>query len=72
MEGLVGCFYVERPENFDRYRNVFELLYGMALTPQESIDLIRRTSAPYLGAVFHPFLAGVSAPDEAGRFREGR
>ena len=36
VEGLVGCLYIERPEDFDRYREVFERFRDTALNPEES------------------------------------
>ncbi len=40
VEGLVGQIYLERPQDADRYRQIFERLCTMALNPQESIDLV--------------------------------
>jgi transcriptional regulator with XRE-family HTH domain len=42
VEGLVGSVYLERPEDLERYRMVFECLQGIALSPQDTIDLIAR------------------------------
>jgi transcriptional regulator with XRE-family HTH domain len=47
VEGLVGWLYVERPQDLDRYQQVFEHLRTVALTPQESIELLARISAGY-------------------------
>jgi Domain of unknown function (DUF5753) len=40
VEGLVGSVYLERPEDLKRYREVFERLQLMALSPKDSIDII--------------------------------
>jgi transcriptional regulator with XRE-family HTH domain len=40
VEGLVGSVYLERPEDLKRYREVFERLQTMALSPKDSIDMI--------------------------------
>ena len=40
VEGLVGSVYLERPEDLKRYREVFERLQMMALSPKDSIDMI--------------------------------
>jgi transcriptional regulator with XRE-family HTH domain len=45
VEGLVGWIYVERPQDIDRYQQVFEHLRTVALSPQESIELLVRIGA---------------------------
>lgn len=40
VEGLIGWIYVERPEDLNRYRRVFNHLCDVALTPEESVKLI--------------------------------
>jgi transcriptional regulator with XRE-family HTH domain len=47
VEGLVGYMYLERPQDIARYREVFESLLDIALTPQESIELISETWSQY-------------------------
>ena len=47
VEGLVGWIYVERRQDVERYQQVFEHLRTVALTPQESIELIARIGAGY-------------------------
>jgi len=47
VEGLVGWIYVERRQDVERYQQVFEHLRIVALTPQESIELIARIGAGY-------------------------
>jgi transcriptional regulator with XRE-family HTH domain len=42
VEGLVGWIYLERPQDIDRYQQVFERLRTVALTPQESIEVLLR------------------------------
>jgi transcriptional regulator with XRE-family HTH domain len=50
VEGLIGSIYVERPQDIARYQRVFEHLYTIALSPQESIELIAKVSANYRAA----------------------
>jgi transcriptional regulator with XRE-family HTH domain len=47
VEGLVGWIYIERPQDVMRYEQVFDQLQGSALSPQESVELIKRISADY-------------------------
>jgi transcriptional regulator with XRE-family HTH domain len=47
VEGLIGYMYLERPQDLQRYEQVFERLRDIALTPQESIELIEKTAARY-------------------------
>lgn len=47
VEGLVGWIYVERPQDVARYRQVFEHLRTVALTPQESGTLLQKISAKH-------------------------
>lgn len=47
VEGLVGWIYLERPHDVVRYEQVFEKLKSSALGPQESVELIARTSADF-------------------------
>ncbi len=47
VEGLVGWIYVERPHDVSRYQQVFEHLRTVALSPQDSIELIARVGAEY-------------------------
>jgi hypothetical protein len=42
VEGLVGSIYLERPEELERYRRVFDRLQTIALGPKDTIDLIAR------------------------------
>jgi transcriptional regulator with XRE-family HTH domain len=47
VEGLVGNMYLERPQDLQRYELVFERLRDIALSPQESIELIAETAERY-------------------------
>ncbi len=47
VEGLIGYMYLERPQDLLRYEEVFERLCDVALSPQESIELIAETAAQY-------------------------
>ncbi len=47
VEGLVGFLYLERPQEIARYEQVFDRLQGIALSPQESIELIAKVGAEY-------------------------
>lgn len=47
VEGLVGSIYVERPQDVHRYEQVFDRLQQMALSPQESAELVARMCAKY-------------------------
>ena len=40
VEGLVGWLFLERAEDLDRYRRVFERLCNLALSVEKSIELI--------------------------------
>lgn len=50
VEGLVGHMYVQRAQDVQRYRQVFELLQAAALDEPESLDLMSRMRAGYWGA----------------------
>jgi transcriptional regulator with XRE-family HTH domain len=45
VEGLVGRIYLERAQDVARYRDVFERLAEIALSPQESIERIAQIDA---------------------------
>ncbi len=47
VEGLLGFIYVERPSDIERYESVFDDLCHIALSPQDSIELIATVSAAY-------------------------
>jgi transcriptional regulator with XRE-family HTH domain len=47
VEGLIGYMYLERSQDLQRYEEVFERLCDIALSPQESIELIAETAAQY-------------------------
>ena len=42
VEGLVGSIYLERPDDLERYREVFKNLQTIALSPKDTIDLIAK------------------------------
>jgi hypothetical protein len=42
VEGLVGRIYLDSPRDIARYQQVFESLVTVALTPKESIELVKR------------------------------
>jgi transcriptional regulator with XRE-family HTH domain len=50
VEGLVGNIYLDRPQDVVRYEEVFERLFDIALSPQESIELITRIGVLYENA----------------------
>lgn len=41
VEGLVGRIYLDSPRDIARYQQVFESLVTVALTPKESIELVK-------------------------------
>jgi transcriptional regulator with XRE-family HTH domain len=41
VEGLVGSIYLERPEELKRYQQIFERLQTIALSPKDTIALIK-------------------------------
>lgn len=42
VEGLVGSIYLERQEDLDRYQQVFDRLSVIALSPEDSVALMRK------------------------------
>lgn len=62
VEGLVGRIYLERTQDVARYKDVFERLSEIALSPQESIELMVKTDAIYEKALVRAICKdGVSA-----------
>lgn len=47
VEGLIGSTYLERPEDLARYGEIFGQLQSIALSPQDSADLIADLSCKY-------------------------
>lgn len=47
VEGLVGWIYLERPNEVERYHLVFERLTEIALSTEESVDLIAKIGRAY-------------------------
>jgi transcriptional regulator with XRE-family HTH domain len=45
VEGLVGSIYLERAEELARYRQIFERLQAIALSPKDTIALIAKIRA---------------------------
>ena len=45
VEGLAGSMYFERPEDLKRYREVFERLQTIALSPKDTISAITKIKA---------------------------
>jgi hypothetical protein len=45
VEGLVGSIYLERDEELERYRQIFERLQTIALSPKDTISAIARIRA---------------------------
>jgi hypothetical protein len=39
-EGLVGQFYLQGPQDIDRYEHVFDYIRTISLNPSDSIDLL--------------------------------
>jgi transcriptional regulator with XRE-family HTH domain len=46
-EGLVGNIYRERPEDVQRYKDIFEYLSDTSLSPRDSAELMTKMSALY-------------------------
>src|ERR1700683_3173843 len=42
VEGMIGSTYLDRPGDLTRYRNVFSKLQSMALSPQDTSDLVAK------------------------------
>ncbi len=47
VEGLIGSVYLERAEDLKRYRKIFSKLQSVALSPQDTADLIAKLSRAY-------------------------
>jgi transcriptional regulator with XRE-family HTH domain len=47
VEGLSGWMYLDRPQDAERYRRVFQRLQEIALTPQESLEMAAEISSAY-------------------------
>jgi transcriptional regulator with XRE-family HTH domain len=50
VEGLVGWLYLDRPQDLERYSQVFERLRKIALKPKDSIKLITEIAGRYEAA----------------------
>lgn len=51
VEGLVRDFYLERPAELGRFREVVEYLRDVALTPRDSVKTIKETYEKFTGAL---------------------
>jgi hypothetical protein len=60
VEGLAGNIFLERPPDLQRYEQVFARLCAMALTPQESTELMAETAARYHHAVVSPGITRIT------------
>jgi transcriptional regulator with XRE-family HTH domain len=49
VEGLMGWLYIEREHEVTRYTQVFEHLRSLALSPQETIELLSEIGSQYNG-----------------------
>jgi transcriptional regulator with XRE-family HTH domain len=47
VEGLIGSVYLERAEDLKRYREIFDRLQSIALSPKDTADLIANLSRSY-------------------------
>ena len=47
VEGLIGSTYLERDDDLKRYREIFNRLQSIALSPKDSADLIANLSRSY-------------------------
>jgi transcriptional regulator with XRE-family HTH domain len=47
VEGLIGSTYLERPDDLKRYREIFNQLQSIALSPKDTADLIANLSRSY-------------------------
>ncbi len=47
VEGLIGSVYLERTDDLKRYREIFNRLQSIALSPRESANLIANLSRSY-------------------------
>jgi transcriptional regulator with XRE-family HTH domain len=47
VEGLIGFLYLERPRDIARYEQAFDRLLALALSPQDSIEFIRKVAMEY-------------------------
>jgi transcriptional regulator with XRE-family HTH domain len=47
VEGLIGWLYLHRPQDLDRYRQVFNRLCNIALSPQDSSKMIASIAKLY-------------------------
>lgn len=49
VEGLIGSTYLERPEDLERYCDVFNKLQSIALNPNDTADMLAKLQRSYKG-----------------------
>jgi transcriptional regulator with XRE-family HTH domain len=47
VEGMVGNIYLESPADLERYKRIFSRLQSIALSPEDSIAMVKRIAATY-------------------------
>ena len=47
IEGLVGQVYLERPQDVERYKQIFAQLTAIALSPEKSAELMAKVQVSY-------------------------
>ncbi len=47
VEGLVGSTYLERPDDLNRYHEIFNRLQSIALNPEDTADLVASLACSY-------------------------
>lgn len=47
VEGLIGSTYLERPDDLARYQEIFGRLQSIALSPQDTAELIAKFIRAY-------------------------
>jgi transcriptional regulator with XRE-family HTH domain len=47
VEGVIDRPYVERPDDLERYRQVFDRMCQIAMTPEQSVELISKVRESY-------------------------
>ncbi len=47
VEGLIGSTYLERPDDVERYHDIFTKLQSIALNPKDTADMIAKLIAVY-------------------------
>jgi transcriptional regulator with XRE-family HTH domain len=47
VEGLIGWIYVERPQDVERYQQIYEHLHTVASSPRDSVEILAEISTQY-------------------------